>query len=293
MPASTHRTWAKTCASISRWRRSSSKKDRRTEAPNPLRLYRTSAVTPPTRRAPHDMMNNYIQILGDVSVGTLYDLLQVSQEASQEVIKAAYTKLNDAVVGHDSDAENRRKALEEAFLTLGNPGLRQRYDARLAAKSHTTEIESRPERSRTGLIFGALVIAAGVFGYVKYNETQERAKLERERLATEQRIAELAARKEEEQKSLEVERLRMEQIAARQQQIEFERNRRESDVNMRSNLAAEERYRREEERRLQDTERKAQQAKDSEQREAQRRLEREKALLRQLEAENSRGKRYY
>ncbi len=226
-------------------------------------------------------------------MGTLYDLLQVSPEASQEVIKAAYAKLHEAVIGQDSDAENRRKALEEAFLTLGNPGLRQRYDARLAAKVRITEIESNPDRSRTGLIVSALIIAAGIFGYVKYSENQERAKLERERLATEQRVAELAARKEAVQKSLEVERLRMEQVAARQEQVDFERTRREADANMRSNLAAEERYRREEERRQQDTERKAQQTKDSEQREAQRRLEREKALLRQLEAENSRGKRYY
>lgn len=226
--------------------------------------------------------------------GNLYDLLQVSQLASQDVIKAAYIKLSEAVTGHDDDADVRRKALDEAFLTLGNPESRQRYDARLASRLQITEIQDDRKRGHAGLVLSLLVIAATAFGYFKYNEGQERARVERERLISERRSAELAARRDAEEKAQEAERVRLEQFAARQQQLDFERNRRESDVQYRSNLAAEERNRREEERLRQDMDRKAQQAREAEQRDAQRRLDREKALLRQLEAENSRGpKRYY
>lgn len=225
-------------------------------------------------------------------MGTLYDILQVSSEASPEVIKAAYERLSASISGHDPDSDNRRKALDEAFITLGNSDKRQRYDQRLAGRMTTFEKED-PHVSRTKyLLIGAILLAC-TFGYVKHKQNEENARIERERIAAEVRKAELQAQQEAEQRRAETERLRAEKQAEQQQRYAFERDRRESDYTVRLNAAAEERARREDESRRRTKERQAQLTQQNEQREALRRLEREKALARQLESENSRNRRIF
>lgn len=223
---------------------------------------------------------------------TLYEVLQVSTEASPEIVKAAYERLASSIVGSDLDVENRRKALNEAFLTLGNAEKRKRYDQRLASRMALVKQDSTQESRTKYLLIGAILLACA-FGYIKYNQNQETARIERERIAAELRKAELQAQQEAEQRRTESERLRAERQAEQQQRYAFERDRRESDYNMRQNAAAAERARREDENRRRMEERQVQVAQQNEQREALRRLEREKALARQLENENSRNRRIF
>lgn len=226
-------------------------------------------------------------------VTTLYDVLQVSSEASREVIKAAYERLSSSITGNDPDSENRRKALNEAFITLGNAEKRQRYDQRLTRRMEELITEDASRQSRTKYLLIGGILLACILGYTRYAQNQETARLERERVAAELRKAELQAQHEAEQRRAETERLRAEKQAEQQQRYAFERDRRESDYNARLNAIAEERARREEESRRRAEERQAQVAQQNEQREALRRLEREKALARQMENENSRHRRIF
>lgn len=225
-------------------------------------------------------------------MGTLYDVLQVSPEADPEIIRAAYERLSSTLHGHDENTEIRRKALDEAFFTLATPEKRQRYDQRLS-RQNLVVIEETARPSLLKMLILGVIGMVSILGYLKYNQSQENARLERERLVAEQRKAEMAMQQEKEQRQAETDRLRSEQLAEQQQRYAFERARREADATMRINAAADERSRREAERRQQDADRQLQLARQNEQREAQRRLEREKALARQLEAENSRTKRIY
>lgn len=226
-------------------------------------------------------------------MSTLYDILQVSPEASQEIIRTTYQKLIDAIQDSHPDAEMQRKALNEAFFTLSSPERRERYDQRLNGTSliHAGEETGRPLLKYVLL---AIVASVAIFGYTRYNHTQqmarieqEKIRIERERIAAEQKQSELAAQREREQRMAEQQQAN----AERQQQLAFERTRREADSTMRSNAATEDRNRRDAERAQQAVERQQQQAQQNELRAAQQRLERDKALARQLEYENSRNRR--
>lgn len=217
-------------------------------------------------------------------MGTLYDVLQVSPEASPAIIKAAYEQLSSAVRSNDPDSEIQKKVLDEAFFTLGNTEKRQRYDQRLA--SQITVMEAKSSSPRTKYILIVALICAGAFGYMRHAQNQENARIERERIAAEVRKAELQAKLEEQAQRAETERLRLEKQAEQQQRQAFEAAKRESDYTMRANAAALERARREA-----DTQQLT--ARQIEQREAQRRVDRDKAYLRQLERENARNRRGY
>jgi colicin import membrane protein len=224
-------------------------------------------------------------------VGTLYDVLQVSPEANSAVIRAAYENLSAAVRGNDSDSDIRKKALDEAFFTLSNTDKRQRYDQRLADRMAIMDADTSSSRTKYLLILATLV-ACG-FGYMKYSQNQENLRIERERIAAEVRKAALQAKQEEDERRADMERLRLERQAEQQQRYAFEAARREADYAMRANSAADDRARREAASEQTSKQRSEQIALQNEQREAQRRLDRDKAYLRQLEIENSRGRRVY
>lgn len=63
---------------------------------------------------------------------TLYDLLEVSQNASQETITLSYQRLHGiysaCTDSENESATNQLIALREAFQTLSNPEKRKRYD---------------------------------------------------------------------------------------------------------------------------------------------------------------------
>lgn len=233
-------------------------------------------------------------------MSSLYDILQVSPEASQDIIRTTYQRLAAAIRDDQPDADMRRKALNEAFFTLSSPERRQRYDQRLNGSSLVVYADAPATEGRPiikYLVLGVVLIAA-IVGYTRYNHTQEMARLERERIAAEQKRLELETRQaaialqqEREQRNAELYQANAERAAERQQQLALERTRREADNTMRANAAADERARREAERQQQAAERQQQQAQQNEVRAAQQRLEREKALARQMEYENSRNRR--
>ena len=134
----------------------------------------------------------------------LYDLLELSQSASQEAINAAYLRLSSKISGTDPDSENRKNLLDDAFSTLSQPALRRRYDASLNT-AYVSESNSGGI-SFFKLLIVALLIAACGLGYAKYARDQEYARLERERVAAEARKAALLAEEEREQIRAENER---------------------------------------------------------------------------------------
>lgn len=85
-----------------------------------------------------------------------YKLLQVDQEAENDVIEAAYRRLAlkyHPDVNKSSDAENKMKSLNEARKILTNPQERKKYDEQFRQISQSQSSQSRetPQRpdSRT------------------------------------------------------------------------------------------------------------------------------------------------
>lgn len=222
---------------------------------------------------------------------TLYDLLELSQTASQEAVGAAYHRLSAKISGTDEDAENRRKILDETFFTLSQPARRERYDKTLAAANLSSDAafyDNGRMQPITKFLLILFLIAICGFSYAKYSKDKEAAKLERERIVAEERIAALRTAEElaklQADKDKRAEELRLDQrqhyetIQARNEAAQITRNQAYAMQQI-------ETQRQREQRELENNQRR-------EQFEAQRRLERDKAQLRQLESENSRFRRF-
>jgi DnaJ-class molecular chaperone len=138
---------------------------------------------------------------------TLYDILEVSEAASYEVIRAAYERLSRAFDPIDStpEAAVRYTAIKEAFLTLGNQQKRAAYDRRLRSQA---ESEVRPGVSMGAKLVIAACFALGTLGAFSHHKfRQEEARLDKERA--------IAAEKAKEADSLaqaEAERARQKQL---------------------------------------------------------------------------------
>jgi colicin import membrane protein len=232
------------------------------------------------------------------TANNFYDLLEVNRSASMEAISAAYQRLRakftDMGGGPDEDATNQLIALREAYATLVDPDRRRRYDDRLAARESEIACVPVPSQSRSFLAIAVLAILIGIgwLSYSKYQATQEKARLERERIAAETRAAELALQKEREDR----ENL-MEEERQRLQNETIERINRERDLAYANQVSRNLHYA--EQQAMRDKQREAQraaqqQALEERQRvqEAERQLAKDKAYLRQLQAEN-RGYRVY
>lgn len=221
---------------------------------------------------------------------TLYDLLELSRTAGQEAIISSHQRLSAKILDTDPDADNARKILNDAFSTLSSPTLRLRYDSALADAERPAAAENLDYGGTSPfkklLIAGVLIGISG-FGYSKYSRDKETALIEKERarvaevLAASQRAeqAELLAAKEKH-----AEQLRQE----RQQQYEMEAARRQGAQVSQANAYAADRARRESEQQQREQEN----AQRRQQYEAQNRLARDKAQLRQLESENARYRRF-
>lgn len=77
---------------------------------------------------------------------TLYDVLQVSGKAEQEMIETAFRvrceKLNDAV---DSDAQNEMKLVRQAYAILSDPVKRAMYDQSILAATSRDRLQIHPD----------------------------------------------------------------------------------------------------------------------------------------------------
>lgn len=220
----------------------------------------------------------------------LYDLLEVNQSATPEAITAGYKRLQakyvDPAAAGDEDATNLLIALREAYATLSSPERRQRYDDRLAERqAEPLTRDSQPGGFARLIIVAAVLGVCGV-GYAKYQSDQEKARLERERVVAEAKLAEVQAKREQEA------RLAAEQAEQRRLRDEaIERANRENDLAYADRVSrnlhrSEALARQREEQQRASTER--QQLYDANQQ-----LAREKAYLRQLESENARYRRYW
>ena len=216
----------------------------------------------------------------------LYELLEVSQSASQEAIKAAYIRLLSSVNGNDLDAENRKKILDGAFSTLSNPVLRKRYDASL--DTPIVYVEESRTLPLVKLLILFLLAGAGWAVYDKH-EKKEIARLEQERIVAEERKAALKAQEDERLAQI-AENNRRAEEAREEQRLRYEAqaSQREGARISRDLAYAQQR----DDAQRQREERDAQNRQRQEQVETQRRLDREKAYLRQLENENAHNRRF-
>lgn len=229
---------------------------------------------------------------------TLYDLLEVNQSASADAIAAGYKRLHaqhaELAAKGDEDATNRMIALREAFTTLSEPGRRQRYDDSLATRDQ--EVETEP----AGRPFVKLIVIAcivGFFGitYKKYQTAQETARLEAERVVAAAKQAETEAIKAQADARLAAEERYALERAERQRQRDeaMERANRERDIAYGNQVShnlerAEAEARRTALREEQQKEQARANAERQKEYEAERALAREKAYLRQVEAEKNR-----
>jgi curved DNA-binding protein CbpA len=225
---------------------------------------------------------------------TLYDLLELSRTASQEAILSSYQRLSEKISDSDPDAENKRKILTEAFSSLSEPARRLRYDKTLADASASPEVVIHDADNTSPfkkLLFAGVLIAFCAFGYNKYSKDKEAAFIEKERARTAEVLA--AAQRAEQAELLAAKMNRDEQMRQdRQQRYEAEVARQQGAQISQTIAYAEERARVESESQARMQQREQENVRRKEQAEAQNRLARDKAQLRQLESENSRYRRF-
>ena len=166
---------------------------------------------------------------------TLYDVLELSSNASSDSIRAAYERLSAKL--DPGRPENARKpdikfladAVKDAFLTLGNPATRAQYDKKLAAQSlppvQVVEVSETfwtiPKLVTLILI---VIIAAGFYTKNKRDEN---------RLAAEKAIAAAKAKEAEEVARAEAEQARLETLKQQRDRMQDEQQRRDRDAALR------------------------------------------------------------
>lgn len=159
---------------------------------------------------------------------TLYDILDVSLNASPESIRAAYERLSAKFSESSANPDTRMQAtaINEAFLTLGNPAKRAQYDKTLAARRQPViySVEAvEPFWTLPKLLILLAVII--VFGGAYYKHGKDQARLEAEKA-----IAVAKAKEAEEKAKSEAAQQQFELAAQRERALEEERQRRERDA---------------------------------------------------------------
>lgn len=162
---------------------------------------------------------------------TLYEILELSLNASPESIRAAYERLSAKFsdTSASPDAKLQADAVTEAFLTLSNPAKRALYDKTLAARSQPIiySVET-VEPFWTLPKFVVLLVVIAIFGGVVYRHNKEEARLEAEKA-----IAFAKAKEAEEKARAEAEEQQFELTKQREQALQEERQRRERDATLR------------------------------------------------------------
>jgi curved DNA-binding protein CbpA len=160
---------------------------------------------------------------------TYYDILEVSNTASADIIHAAYERLlakfdpaSPANAGNAA-ARMQHDAVRQAYLTLGDADKRAQYDRRLHLRSFTPVSPVRvmepfwtPAKM---LIIGLIMLALGGF-YFKYQRDQARIEAEKVIAVAKAKEAEEKARAEAEAERLAYQR---EQDRERKERMEASR----------------------------------------------------------------------
>ncbi|GEM_PF-4054388 len=136
---------------------------------------------------------------------TLYDLLRVPRDASNEEIKEAYAKQTARLQSEASsiDATDYSKFYKDAYDILSNPVQRKQYDESLAEKAEPQVIfveENRGLDLKVIGLIGVLILGGGWY-YLDHSREIERLKVER------------ATQLIREQQALEKERLEQQTLA--------------------------------------------------------------------------------
>lgn len=163
---------------------------------------------------------------------TLYDLLRVPRDASNEEIKEAYARQMARFQSEESptDTPDHSKFYKDAYDILSNPVRRKQYDESLAAKAEPQVIfveETRGLDLKVIGLIGILVLGGGWF-YLDHSRELERLKVERSsQLIREQQA--LEKERLEQQALAEQTRLGFTQQNINQRQTISERQERQQD----------------------------------------------------------------
>lgn len=221
---------------------------------------------------------------------TLYDLLEVSSTATQEAISVNFARLESKYVEQldngDEDVRNLLIALREAYATLSDPDRRKRYDLRLQVGPVEHPRANVFPLGRLLLI--AVLVSLFAIWHTKNRAEQQKARLEAERIAANAKAAEIAARKEQDEQQAAQEAERLRRLSEDRASMVRERDIAYGNQISREVQRAEAQARRDEQRQELQRQREEQQRLN----EANSQLARDKAYLRQLEAENRRYSRY-
>lgn len=156
---------------------------------------------------------------------TLYDILEVSNSASPESIRAAFERLSAKAENgaQNADARVQYEALKEAFFTLNNAEKRQQYDKKLAQRAspvlQRVEVIEPFWTLPKLIVLGVIVLALGGY-YYKHQQTQMR-------LEAEKAVAAAKAKEAEEKAKAEIEAERLALQRSREQKAEEQRQYRE------------------------------------------------------------------
>lgn len=175
---------------------------------------------------------------------TLYDYLEISVNASGEMVSHAYNLKRENLLSKDQnsdDVKNEILFVTEAWTTLSDPQLRKSYDEKLAlgdrpvVKNDPVYVYDHYETANQNvflewwdgskvskLLIAFAIFVAIVFVY-KFNGEKERIKLEQKRLEIEAQKMTSAAARDAERVQLEIARLENARVIAERTEMRQER----------------------------------------------------------------------
>lgn len=215
---------------------------------------------------------------------TLYEILEVSEDAGDEAIQAAYARLRRKC--QDDETPEQIIFIRDAFQILSHPAKRKAYDESRKPKAPPpTKIHIHEERPVPFKLIGilGLVIALGGWYYTESNRELEKIRLESvARLAKEQRELEearLEQWKAEQQSQDEFRQKQLEYQKSLAEQRQRNEDSRHSDQLQRQQAQIERQKQYDEERRKLSEKREAERREDRERRLAEARIRKDKAEL--------------
>lgn len=129
---------------------------------------------------------------------SLYDILEVSPNASQEAIRAAYERLSAKYDPYtqsgtfNADIKIQHDAVKEAFFTLGAPGKRAKYDQGLLSKLTIPPPAQPPSSTWSTATFAIVILALCGSVWIYYQHKQTEIAITAERAAAEAKAQEAA-----------------------------------------------------------------------------------------------------